>query len=76
MTTAQHVHFKTLYISQPFSTKQQSEITEICVVCERKPRRQILLISIWNSPLLSYIILMLTYGAVRDGNTFSHSHKL
>ena len=36
-------------ISEPSYTKQQREITTICVVCEPKPRRQIILISIWNS---------------------------
>ena len=46
---AQHVR---LYISEPSYTKQQREITTICVVCEPKPRRQIILISIWNSTLL------------------------
>ena len=31
-----------LYNSQPSSGKQQREITTVCVVCERKPRRQII----------------------------------
>ena len=48
---AQHVRFKTLYISQLSYAKQQCEITTICVVCEPKPRWQIILISIWNSTL-------------------------
>ena len=32
--------------------KKQREITTNCVVCKPKPRRQIILISIWNSTLL------------------------
>ena len=28
---ALHVHYKTLYVSQPFSAKQQREITTFCV---------------------------------------------
>ena len=51
-TIAQHVRLKTLYISLPSYAKQQREITTTCVVCEPKPRRQIILISIWNSTLL------------------------
>ena len=47
-TIAQHVR---LYISEPSYAKQQREITTICVVCEPKPRRQIILISIWNLTL-------------------------
>ena len=31
-TVALHVHYKTLFISQPFSAKQQREITTFCVV--------------------------------------------
>ena len=49
---AQHVRFKTFYISQMSYAKQQCEITTICVVCEPKPRWQIILISILNSTLL------------------------
>ena len=45
-TIAQHVR---LYISEPSYAKQQREITTICVVCEPKPRRQIIFISIWNN---------------------------
>ena len=30
-TMALHVHYKTLCISQPFSAKQQREITTLCV---------------------------------------------
>ena len=30
-TMALHVHYKTLYISQPFSAKKQREITTLCV---------------------------------------------
>ena len=48
-TIAQHVRFKTL---------------TFCVVCEPKPRRQIILISIWNSALLLYVMLKLRCGAV------------
>ena len=48
---AQHVRFKTLYISQLSYAKQQCEITTICVVCEPKPQWQIILISILNSTL-------------------------
>ena len=66
-TIAQHVHFKTLYISWPSYAKQQHEITTICVVSEPKPRRQIIFISIWNSTLLSYVTLKLRCGAVWDG---------
>ena len=58
-TVAQHVRFKTLYISQLSYAKQQREITTICVVCEPKPQRQIILISIWNSTLLLYVMLEL-----------------
>ena len=36
--------------------KKQREITKICVVWERKPRRKIIEISIWNSTLLSYVV--------------------
>ena len=39
---SQHVSFIALYNSQPSSAKQQREITTICVVCEQKPRRQII----------------------------------
>ena len=46
-TIAQHVRFKTL---------------TFCVVCEPKPRRQIILISIWNSALLLYVMLKLRCG--------------
>ena len=66
-TIAQHVRFKTLYISKPSYAKQQHEIATICVVCEPKPRRQIILISMWNSTLLLYVMLKLRYGAVGDG---------
>ena len=66
-TIAQHVCFKTLYISWPSYAKQQREITTICVVCELKPRRQIILISIWNSTLPLYVKLKLSCGAVWDG---------
>ena len=58
-TIAQHVRFKNLYISKSSYAKQQREITTICAVCELKPRRQIILISIWNSTLL--------FAAVWDG---------
>ena len=30
-TMALYVHYKTLYVSQPFSAKQQREITTFCV---------------------------------------------
>ena len=30
-TMALHVHYKTLYVSQPFSAKQQREIITFCV---------------------------------------------
>ena len=40
-TLAQHARFRTLYTSQLSYTKQQREITTICIVCEPKPRRQI-----------------------------------
>ena len=45
-----------LYISEPSYAKQQREITTICVVCEPKPRRQIILISIWNLELNASLI--------------------
>ena len=61
---AQHVHFKTLYISQLSQAKQQREFNTVCVVCERKPRRQIILIPIQNSTLLLYVMLKLRFGAV------------
>ena len=35
-TIAQHVRFKTLYISRPSYAKQPREITTICVVCQPK----------------------------------------
>ena len=52
-TIAQHVR---LYISEPYNAKQQCEIPTICVVCEPKPRRQIILISIWNLELNASLI--------------------
>ena len=63
-TIAQHVRFKTLYISQPSYAKQQRKITTICVVSELKPRRQIFVISIWSSTLLLYVMLRLRCGDV------------
>ena len=66
-TIAQHVRFKTLYISSPCYAKQEREITTTCVICEPKPRRQIILIFIWNSTLLLYVMLKLRRGAVWDG---------
>ena len=44
--TAQNLYFKTGYISQPSSEKRQREIKKICVVCERKPQRRIIEVSI------------------------------
>ena len=61
------MRFKTLYISWPSYSKQQREITTICVVCGPKPRRKIILISIWNSRLLLYVMLKLRCDAVGDG---------
>ena len=43
-TMALHVYYKTLYISQSFSAKQQREITTFCV--KDNCRRQILHVSI------------------------------
>ena len=63
-TIAQHVR---LYISEPYNAKQQCEIPTICVVCEPKPRQQIILISSWTSTLLWYAMLKLRCGTVWDG---------
>ena len=63
-TIAQHVRIKTLYNSWPSYAQQQREITTICVVCEPKPRRQIIFISIWSSTFLLYVMLKLRCGAV------------
>ena len=63
-TIAQHVHFRTLYISYPSPAKQQREILSICVVCETKPRRKIILTSIRSSTFLLCAMLKLRYGAV------------
>ena len=52
-TIAQHVRF---FISELSYAKQQRDITTICVVCEPKPRRQIILISIWNLELNASLI--------------------
>ena len=62
-----HVCFKTLYIPKPSHAKEQCEITTICVIYELKSWRQIILISIWNSMLLLYVMLKLRCGAVWDG---------
>ena len=66
-TIAQHVRFKTLYISYPSHAKQQREIPSICVVCETKPRQQIILTSIRSSTFLLCTMLKLRCGAVWDG---------
>ena len=39
---------KSLFISLPFSAKQQREITSSAYFGERTPRRQIFWISLWN----------------------------
>ena len=66
-TIAQHVRFKKLtFLSRPMQKKQR-EITTICVVCEPKPRRQIVSNSIWNSTLLLYVMLKLRCDAAWDG---------
>ena len=47
-TMVVHVRYKSLYISLPFSAKQQREITKFCVLGEPRPRRQMFWISLWN----------------------------
>ena len=54
----QHVRFKTVYISLSSSAKHLREITKICEVCKRKPRRQIILISILNSKLSNIYVML------------------
>ena len=57
-TMVQHVRFKTVYISLSSSAKHLREITKICEVCKRKPRRQIILISILNSKLSNIYVML------------------
>ena len=56
-TTAEYLRFSVQ--SQLSSTKQQREITKICMVWEQKIRRQINQFSIWTSTLLAYFMLKL-----------------
>ena len=74
-TVVQHVRFQLCTFFSLRLQKQQHEITKIFVVCEWKPRRQIILISIWNSTLLIDVILKLRCGAVRDGKHIQPSSK-
>ena len=74
-TIAQHVRFKTLYISSPCYTKQQREITTTYVVCEPKPRRQIILIFIWNSTLFYTLCWSWGVAPYETVNTCSHLLK-
>lgn len=54
-----------MYISEPFSAKQQRKITKICVVWERKSRQQIILVSLWNLKLLMHVMLKLRFASRR-----------
>ena len=72
-TMALHVHYKTLYIYQPFFAKQQREITTFCVSkATRVPTANFSYFCWKMTPSFTYSFILTLLGRL---NTSSHSRN-